>query len=178
MGRVAGLPVNLPRIDVPYNTVKSRYAKHVADLMAKLATSSAAAARGKTADAFTWSLEYEQAPDPDTTDAAAFTAQLVATSAVYLVVRGFKWKGWSQLSPNEIPPAVLARFEERARLLCSPRTPVEQPEPPAAVAALAETSDRTLLASLDAWLRSHPRSDRRIARIVRVALDQLLQSAE
>lgn len=160
------LPANLPRINIPFAVAKQRYGREVADLMARKAQSVAEAAKRMNADEFKWTLEYAKADDPKTDDPKEFAELLADHSLIYLVARGGNWKGWERI--GIVPPQVMVRFEERAKLVC--RRHENQPTEPEAQNAEAGSD---LVTQLDEWAEAHSGYDQRLYAIARLALQGL-----
>lgn len=168
MARVQ-LPTGLPEIDIPYTVAAARYGAAIAAMCRRKALSSAAEAREKPADKFRWSLVYDMAADPDTTDEADFLVALQGASKVYLVGRGFKWRDWEELPT--IPPQIMARLEERARLICGQRG-----QPPELSLVGAEPDPKDLGLQLCIWLNDHPGHNRRLGMAAQHIIRQLEES--
>ncbi len=156
----------LPEIKLPYGIVASRYGPEAAAILRTLQDGKAEDAKSKPAKDFNWSIGYEIAADPDTKDAAEFAQYLANYSAAWLVCNGFKWK--AQVKLSSIPEQIMARLEERARLICGV-THIPQREERHAEIDIEDELNR--------WVSSHPSVDSRIAAIARVVLAQLVASS-
>jgi len=156
------VPAGLPEISVPHNVAERNYGGAMADIMSALATSRAADARELTADKFRWSLAYKQCPDPAETDPVRFAQALSAGSVVYLIARGAKWRGCATLGWT--PPQVMAKFEERARLMCGQNREPEQ-----------ASGQHPLLAAFDQWAESARMQDDALAAYVRSGIAALVR---
>lgn len=165
----ANLP-ELPEINIPYAVASTRYGGAIAAMMDRKASSRALEAIDKSADKFRWALAYSIGPDPeDTLDENEFLEALKENTSVYLVGRGFKWKAWESL--GIIPPQIMARLEERARLICGQRN--------SPALRLAEEQEETgLLATFEAWLQQHHQANGDLAEAAKWILKRLEQVAE
>jgi hypothetical protein len=126
------------------------------------------AIRQKTSNGF-WRIFNRK-----TTSEKDFTKFLIQSTRVFLVCRGFKWKGVIEL--NDVPQQIRNRYEERARLMC-----VEKKEPiPVQANASTEVnwlSDEinNIIASVTSLADAHS-LDTGYVKIIRTALESLKTS--
>ena len=174
----------IPRIDIPAAVAIQRYGVHVATIMDQLAVSRQGrkgnmAARGREAKDFAWSIDYEQAADPipnpevpSTED--DFVNYLAKHSKVYLMARGYHWRGYVQIPP---PPQVLAKFQERARLIFGMRNNSEEVDDGIDEDSGMRISDAELRGAVTKWQHAHPKADGRLLVVLAACLEQLIASA-
>lgn len=161
------VPGGLPEVTLPPSVVQRNHSRDMADIMDSLARSGAADARHLTYDKLRWALAYDQGQDPDqndTRDPVVFATLLAQASKVYLIARGGKFRGCAIL--NETPPQIMAKFEERARLICG------------TVASPDDQPSRPILALFDEWVESHPNISSDMVAVVRFGLERLVCGAE
>lgn len=164
-------PTDLPEIKLPWPVAAARYGTAIAALMGRKATSRAMDAIDQPADKFNWVLAYKMADDPATADEAEFLAGLKAGTSVWLICRGFKWKGWEELP--DIPPQIMVRLEERARLICGQRAAAPELS---IVSPEAEPTGPTDY--LNRWVAANPTADRRLALVAYHAVKQLEETVQ
>lgn len=165
---VKTIPGGLPEIPLPPGTADRNFRKPIADILEVAAKNSSPDVQRLRVEDIRWSLAYEQGPDPDVDDRVAFAAMLAEASKMYLFARGTgnasKWKGAALL--ESAPPQIMARFEERARLICVPDRQHDN----------GETGSRThpVLEALDEWVVAHPNCNRQLAESCGFSLRMLL----
>jgi hypothetical protein len=111
-------------IMIPFTAAKSRYPTAVANILDQLASSEATEAKDKAPDKFKWIIVYTQPVDPPTRKRAEYLRQLEDNTQVFLVARGFRWKGAVELK-GDLPEQIKSRYDERARLVCQESDPSE-----------------------------------------------------
>lgn len=165
----------MPRLDIPTATATQRYGRFVAEVMEQLALSRVSAARGRAAEDFSWSFDYEQALDPETyAGVEQFTQHLLENSVVYLVARGFHWKGKTIIPFQHIPHTILAKFQERARLICGMQARSTKVDEPAPERKQQDTdSDAELKVAVSIWLDANPDADARLVSILNNVITQI-----
>ena len=160
------LPADTVEIIIPYQSAAAKYGMQVANIMSQIRSSRAYTAIDMQPHEFRWLIRYTMSPDPsDITDAEEFSEYLGKHSEVSLVARGGKAK-WIEPLPV-VPPQVKARFDERARLICGRQNRQNDTED-------TRESDVSPVDHLNKWLEANPQADRRLAKVARFALEQLI----
>lgn len=177
------LPVGMPRQELPYPAVQERHGKMALAIMEQRYEPDcrAATAKAMKPEEFTWTLEWQRAKDPDCSDQEAFLSYLVANSKFYLVARGGKWVGSEEFGAP--PPQILSRLKEHARLACRIQ---ELEEPVDRVKEKHKHNDDTdifdpppswgIMLDLEVWLEKHPNAHPGLARLAKVAIQELVES--
>ena len=105
-------------IAIPYSLICSRYPSFVANIMEKLHESTAEIAKKKSPEDFKWHFAYKQPDDPKTFSQESFVEELCNKTDVYLIARGFNWRGGIKLE-GKVPTQILTRYQDRAKIICS-----------------------------------------------------------
>jgi hypothetical protein len=169
-------PQGLPSIPLPYEAVARHYGGQANEIMERFRSSRNKAAAEYPPESYKWTIEYERASDPPTDVPELFARILATNSKVYLVARGNKLKQWEELFAT--PPQVMARFEERARMVCDQRRHESaHPLEPTDLEVPEYKSDR-LVDALDDWLKHHPKASKPLATIATIALELLVESGD
>jgi hypothetical protein len=179
----------LPSQRVPYPLVEEQYPGPLAAILDQIARKKGLAAQMDPSQ-FEWFIAWDRADDPPghLTDPKLFTSYLVSNSKVYLRVHtggsGGRLVLYEEL--HNPPESVIANFERYARGVCEKRK--QKPtillkydkEPPAGLVLgpKSEVAVNGPLVSLDQWVRDNPNHDHRLARVVRLAVQELLASKE
>lgn len=123
--------LEIKEIHIPFQTAKMKYGVAVAAIVDDLNSSSAQAKGKQPGDSgFRWFITYNQPADPEIRDEKAFAEYLKQNTTAMLVCRGYRWKGAAVLK-GDLPEQIVARYEERARLICSGNANLTVPEIPA-----------------------------------------------
>ncbi len=103
---------------IPYSIAVNRYRSLVVGILDQLAVSGCFEAKQHQPEQFKWYLLYTQPDDPQTNDKEEFVRQLEANTSVFLVTRGWKFKGIAELN-GEMPEQIRERYQQRAKLMTS-----------------------------------------------------------